>query len=320
MAAATTDLHADVTIHRILVPLDGSRLAEFVLPATVSLARHLGARVTLLHVTERGAPSSVHGDRHLTDIAESDRYLADVAARCGAAGVETETHVHPNPEGNVAQSIVAHAADLDADLIILATHGEGGARRVLFGSVAQQVLRRGSRPVLLIRPPESGAAPAIDQNGLVLRRVLVPLDGEPAAEAALPFAATLARAYRGEIALLRIVPTLSTIAGERATAAKLVPTAAAATLDYEEEVARRYLTVIADLLRAGAVGASWTVGRGDPVQGVLSQAAASGDELLIMASHGRTGLSAVLTGSVASKVVGRYAGPILLVRAPENSD
>ncbi|HLY21507.1 MAG TPA: universal stress protein [bacterium] len=317
MAAAASGVNGGVTIRRILVPLDGSRLAEWVLPPAASLARHLGARLTLLHVTERDAPPSVHGERHLTRIDESDRYLAEVAARCGAAGVETETHVHPNPEGNVTQSIVAHAADLDADLIVLATHGAGGARRALFGSVAQQVLRRGDRPVLLIRPPESGAVPPIDRNGLTLHKMLLPLDGEPAAEAALPFAGTFARAYGAEIVLLRVVPTLSTIAGERASAAKLVPTAAAATLDYEEGEAQRYLRTIADLIRAVGIGVSWAVARGDAAQGVLDEAAASGAELLIMASHGRTGLSAVFTGSVASKVVGRYAGPILLVRAPD---
>jgi nucleotide-binding universal stress UspA family protein len=182
--------------------------------------------------------------------------------------------------------------------------------------VAQQVLRRGDRPVLLIRPPESAAVPEIGQNGLTLRRVLVPLDGEPAAEAAVPFAVTLARAYRAEVALLRVVPTLSTIVGERAGAAKLVPTAAAATLEYEERDAQRYLRAIGELLRAVGIDVSWAVARGDAAQGVLNEVAASGAELLIMASHGRAGLSAVLTGSVASKVVGRYAGPVLLVRAP----
>ena len=316
MTPATADFATGITIRRILVPLDGSRLAEWVLAPAVSLARHLGAQITLLHVTERGAPSSVHGERHLTQVAESDRYLAEVAARSAAAGVETDTHVHPNPEGNVPQSIVEHAAGLDADLIVLAAHGEGGARRALFGSVAQQVLRRGDRPVLLIRPPESGAVPGIEQNGFVLRRVLVPLDGEPAAEAAVPFAVTLARAYHAEIVLLRVVPTLSTIVGERAGAAKLVPTAAAATLDYEEADAQRYLRAIGELLRAVGIGVSWAVARGDAAQGVLGEVAASGAELLIMASHGRTGLSAVLTGSVASKVVGRYDGPVLLVRVP----
>ena len=81
MTPPTADIAAGITIRRILVPLDGSRLAEWVLPPAVSLARHLGAQLTLLHVMERGAPSSVHGERHLTQIEEADRYLADVAAR-----------------------------------------------------------------------------------------------------------------------------------------------------------------------------------------------------------------------------------------------
>lgn len=313
--AAAPDLNVGTAIRRILVPLDGSRLAEWSLPPALSFARHLGAHLALLHVTERGAPTSVHGERHLTGIGESERYLAGIAARCAAAGVEAEMHVHPNPEGNVPQSIVAHAADLEADLVVLATHGAGGARRALFGSVAQQVLRRGNRPVLLIRPPESLAVPPIEPDRWTLRRLLVPLDGEPGAEAALPFAAALGRAYKAEIGLVRVVPTLSTITGERAGAAKLVPSAAAVTLDYEEGEAQRYLRTVAELVRAVGIGISWTVSRGDAAQGVVDEAARSGADLLIIASHGRTGLDAVLTGSVASKVVGRYAGPVLLVRA-----
>lgn len=313
--AAAPDLNAVIAIRRILVPLDGSRLAEWSLRPAISLARHLGAHLALLHVTERDAPATVHGERHLTELGESARYLAEVAARCTAAGVETETHVHPNPEGNVPLSIVAHAADLEADLVVLATHGAGGARRALFGSVAQQVLRRGDRPVLLVRPPESGAVPPLQPDGWTLRRLLVPLDGEPDAEAALPFAGALARAYQAEIGLVRVVPTLSTITGERASAAKLVPTAAAVNLEYEEGEAQRYLRTLAELVRAVGIGVSWAVARGDAAQGVLDEARRFGADLLVMASHGRTALDAVFTGSVTSKVVGRYAGPVLLVRA-----
>jgi nucleotide-binding universal stress UspA family protein len=255
-----------------------------------------------------------------------------VAARFLTAGVEADLHVHPNPEGNVPQSIVAHAADFRADLVVLAAHGAGDARRTMFGSVAQQVLRRGERPVLLMRPrdagpvrvaPDTSSPPGAGVQGLDVRRLIVPLDGDRPAEAALPFALTLARAYEAEIALLRVVPTLATIAGERASTAKLVPTAAAATLEYEEGEAQRYLRAVADRLRSTGAGVSWSVGRGDPAQGIVDEAAASAAErvgLLIMSTHGRTGLSAVFTGSVASKVVGRYAGPVLLVRAPADSD
>src|SRR5579885_1897483 len=181
----------------LLVPLDGSLLAECVLPTAISLGAHLRARVTLLHVMERAAPATVHGDRHLTAASEAARYLDEVARRVAAGGVVVESHVHPNLEGDVAQSIVAHAADLDADLVILATHGAGGAKRVLFGSVAQQVLRKGVRPVLLIRPPEGQASREAAPTDV--RRLLVPLDGQPPAEAALPIASVLAQAYAAEL-------------------------------------------------------------------------------------------------------------------------
>jgi nucleotide-binding universal stress UspA family protein len=307
----------DAVIRRIMVPLDGSLLAESVLTAAVSLARHLEARLTLLHVMERAAPTSVHGQRHLAAIGEAEEYLEAVAARCRARGIEVDLHVHPNPEGNVPQSIVAHAGALGADLIVLATHGAGGARRAVFGSVAQQVLRRGDRAVMLMHPREASQPDAAGAD-LELRRLLVPLDGERDAEAALPFAVTLARAYRATIDLLRIVPTLATISGERASAAKLVPTAAAASLEYEEADAQRYLGTIAERLRAAGVAVTWAVARGDAAQGVLEAASGSagGGGLVIMATHARTGLDAVLTGSVASKVIARYPGPALLVRVP----
>ncbi len=117
-------------LRHLLIPLDGSSLAESVLPLGFSLAVHLHARVTLLHVMERSARTTVHGDRHLTHAPEAEQYLAEVAARARAAGVEVGSHVHPNLEGDVAKSIVDHAADFAADLVILAPHGAGGARRV----------------------------------------------------------------------------------------------------------------------------------------------------------------------------------------------
>lgn len=304
-------------LKHLLIPLDGSRLAESVLPLGFSLASRLHAEVTLLHVMERAAPATVHGDRHLRLAPEAEQYLGEVAARARAAGVNVESHVHPNEEGDVAKSIVGHAADFAADLVILATHGAGGARRVLFGSVAQQVLSRGVRAVLLIRPPEGQAGP--DGVRPDLGRLLVPLDGQPPAEAALPIAGALAQAYGAELLLLRVVPTLATIPGERASTARLVPTATAASLEIEEDEARAYLQGVASLLVAGGLRVTATVGRGEPAQILLDGAAQAGAEMIVMATHGRTGLDAVFSGSVASRLVAKFTRPILLVRAPRDA-
>ncbi len=301
-----------VTLQRLLVPLDGSHLAECVLPAAVSLARHLHARLTLLHVMERSAPATVHGDRHLTATAEAEAYLAAVGSRC-PPGTQVDRHVHPNEEGDVARSIIGHAADLSADLIVLSTHGGGGARRVLFGSVAQQVLRGGTRPVLLIRPRDPSGTGEI--GSWTPRSILVPLDGSPSSLAALPIARATAGAYAAALHLLRIVPTLTTITGERASTARLIPTATAASLEIEEEEARKGLEAIASGVRAGGLDVRAVVGRGEPAQGVLDGALRVNADLLLMATHGRTGLDAVFSGSVASRIAGRFPGPLLLVRS-----
>src|SRR5919202_2263342 len=81
---------APATIKHLLVPLDGSRLAEAALPAATMLAERLGARVTLLHVMERHAPATVHGERHLTRAGEAEAYLNGVASRFADAGVPVE--------------------------------------------------------------------------------------------------------------------------------------------------------------------------------------------------------------------------------------
>lgn len=302
-----------VTLKRLLVPLDGSRLAECVIPIVVSLAAHLDARVTLLYVMERQTPTTVHGDRHLTGAAEADAYLMDLSARMLADGVVADRHVHPNQEGDVAKSIVDHAGDLAADLVVLATHGGGGARRVLFGSVAQQVLRRGTRPVLLVRPPETPPSAPVPFE---VRRLLVPLDGQPPAEAAVPFAATVAAAYGAEVLLVRVVPTLATLAGDRVSAARLVPTAAAASLDIEEGDARRYTGEIARRWAADGRRVTPTVVRGDPAQTLLDVAAHAPVDMVVMATHARAGLDAVFSGSVASRLARRIQAPLLFVRAP----
>jgi nucleotide-binding universal stress UspA family protein len=197
--------------------------------------------------------------------------------------------------------------------VILATHGGGGARRVLFGSVAQQVLRRGTRPVLLVRPPETpeAAAPAPFE----VRRLLVPLDGQPPAEAAMPYAAAVADAYGAEVVLVRVVPTLATLGGDRVSAARLVPTAAAASLELEEAEARRYADGVAGTWAAGTRQVAGSVLRGDPAQMVLEFASQAPVQMVVMATHGRAGLDAVFSGSAASRVAGRIPVPLLLVRS-----
>ncbi len=107
---------------------------------------------------------------------------------------------------DVAQGIVQHVDELAPDLIVMCTHGSGGLRDVLFGSIAQQVVARGTTPVVLIRPTEEGVAESFTRQ-----RLLVPLDGSPEHEGSLPAAVELGYACPAELHLVFVVPTLSTL-------------------------------------------------------------------------------------------------------------
>ena len=119
----------------ILVPLDGSRLAESALTNAVWLARKMDAQMTLVHIIEKKAPSGVHNDRHLVTPEEAPTYLQErFPAAPRSLGLRVETHVHTTEVSDVARSIAEHSAELTPDLIVMCTHGKGGHARLLFGN------------------------------------------------------------------------------------------------------------------------------------------------------------------------------------------
>lgn len=301
------------TFRKLLVPLDGSRLAEAVLPAAKLLAERFGATVSLLHVMERGAPETVHGEPHLSSVEDAEAYLERVAEQCSCRGVKVECHVHPNEEHDVVASIIQHAGEFDADLILLSAHGWGGMRDILMGSIAQQVLRRGTRPVLLVRPMATGEAPPSEAQ-----RLLVPLDRtEEHDRAVLPVVAEVAKGLGSRVHLLAVVPTLRTISNDRAAVAILTPTATREALRMEEEEARTYLERAADRLRKEKISVSIEVRRGETANCVVEAAEGAQSDLIVMATHGRAGWGAFWSGSVGSKILARIQRPMLLIRVQD---
>jgi nucleotide-binding universal stress UspA family protein len=294
----------------LLVPLDGSKLAEAVLPAVRELARRFGARVTLLHVLERAAPKTVHGESHLADAAQAEAYLAGVARDLGAEAIRVDTHVHPNVERDVVRSLVEHAVELGSDLIVLATHGNGGLRDIVVGSIAEQVLGRGRTPILLIRPEfVSGSEP------FQVRRLLVPLDGTPDSERALPLAEGMARAFQADTVLLRVVPTRGSLPGDQAAVAVMLPSATAAALEMEQAAAGDYLRRLSQSLADEGLAASEEVMRGDPTAVVLDEARRLGVDLVAMATHGKSGLEAFWSGSIGHRLSERLPVPLLILHS-----
>jgi len=221
-----------------------------------------------------------------------------------------EVHVHRPKEGDVAESVVDHAQEFGVDLVVLSTHGKSGLRGFLFGRIALQALQRGTTPVLLINPTTSAAAPPF-----TCRTILVPLDGTPAHEPALPVASWLGRAWKATLHLEIVVPTAGTLSGHEAAAGVLMPSATRAILDLAERGAEEYVERLAQTLKADGISASTHVSRGEPASSLVEAAEKVGADLVVMASHARGALDAFWSGSLTPKVVEKLRRPILLVRA-----
>lgn len=296
---------------RVLVPLDGSSLAESVLPAVAYLIEVCGAEVTLLHLVESNAPQQVHGERHLSAPDEAQRYLDDLARRLPHTA-PIAAHVHTAEVDDVARAIVAHANELGSDLIVMCTHGRGGLRTWLVGNIAQQVVGLGDTPVLLIHPPEDDGTASFS-----CRRVLVPLDGDPEHEGALIVGTELARKCASELHLLVVVPTAGALSGYRLPTARLLPGTTSVLLDISEQQAQEYLENLLTSHNWAAWVTTAEVQRGDPTEMIVRTAEKIDADLIVLATHARSQLGAFWAGSVAPRVSSKMKKPMLLVPVRE---
>jgi len=296
----------------ILVPLDGSKLAEAAIPAAVSLTNKLGAPVTLLHVMEQDAPQEIHKDRHITQADEASAYLEDIVKREFPAGGQMNWHVHTAPVKDVSASIVKHAmTEFQPDLIVMCTHGRSGVRELLYGSIAQKVVAQGMTPLLLIKPGID-AAPSFK-----LGKIIVPLDSGPVHDDSLPVTQELARAYKSDIHLLTVIPTFTTVAGEAAAASSLLPATTAALLDIEVENAAADLQAHLNELKIAGLQVTAEVARGDPATEIVNISEKLKADLIVLTTHRKTGAAAFWARSVAPNVARRTRVPILLIPLEE---
>jgi nucleotide-binding universal stress UspA family protein len=295
----------------ILVPLDGSELAEAAIPPAVVLSEKLGSEVTLLHIIEENAPQEIHGQRHLTTDQEAQKYLNTVAAERFAQGTRIKTHVHSEEVSQLARSIAVHSAEFKPDLIILCAHGEGGLHDFVVGSIPQQVIAAGLVPVLLLQPE---SAPV--KKEIHFEHFLVGLDGKPSHDTSLNLAAEFAGRMQARLHLIRIVPTLSTLGAEDAATGTLLPNATNAVLEMAEDEACDYLTEKLQALEQLGVDATAEVGRGDPAVEVVKSAVENAVDLIVLGTHGKKGMQALWAGSVAPRIVDLTRLPVLLVPVP----
>jgi nucleotide-binding universal stress UspA family protein len=288
---------------RILVPLDGSPLAERALPCAVMLASEMPAELVLFQsVPVPLECSDGEKDSRLGQLeAEAREYLAQVAGRLDRNGLRVSRVVEHGP---AAESIVDCGAD--TQLIVMATHGRSGANRWARGSVAERVLQASSTPVLMIcalQPPP--------KDGLVrCRRILVPLDGSPVAEQVLPSVISIATALDARVILLRvsIVQTSGEFQGDL-----LMPLVG--DLQTADGIAQEYLDQVASRLVDDEVRVATTVQRGAVAEVIVDYAQDHAVDLIAMCTHGQTGLGRWALGRVSDRVLRAGCRPLLLTRA-----
>jgi nucleotide-binding universal stress UspA family protein len=281
----------------LLVPLDGSPFGEQALPLAQEIARRSGAAVEVAHVHDPVA------DRLLTyytldpRVKESERaYLRSQAGPPAALPGGSATSALLN--GPVVDALREHAAAIHADLVVMTTHGRGPLSRFWLGSVADQLVRHLSIPILLVRPRDAPPDPQGEKP--VLRRVLVPLDGSALAEQILEPALALVELMGAKCCLFRVVE----------------PVGKPATLNRRQEDARAYLEQVAQPYQARSLPVHTRVAvHSHPAAAILDEAQALRIDLIALATHGRGGLKRLLLGSVADKVL-RGASIPVLVRRP----
>ena len=285
----------------ILLPLDGSPLAERALTYAATLARPSGSRIVLVKAVQAHTLPGVDPSNAQIEVtSRAEEYLKTAAARLSASDIEAECHVYYD---DPIPAILDAATRQKADLIVMSTHGRGGLSRMLYGSVADQILRRATLPVLLVPSIVEHAWPAEGPLSL-----LVPLDGSGLATEALQAAELLTGSFGSRLTLLRVVePAAYPLYGE-----------GYAYVPYDEEAeiaeAQRYLDSQAAQLSVRGAPVDTDVVVGDPARAIGEVARSKNVDVVVMATHGHGGLSRLILGSVATATLRHTTAPLLLMR------
>lgn len=290
-------------IKNILFPTDYSACAEQAFSQAAYLAERHDAALHVLHVTEPSAmllplgitEADVAADLHLP-LPPSPPPDAPVVEDEGLLTVDV-----PPLEGSVARAILAYAAEQDIDVIVMGTHGRRAVDRLLLGSVAGKVVRLAECPVLTVgpeaRPPEKG----------VVRRILAPVDFSEHARLALAYARDLASTYEAPLDVLYVIEETA-IPVPFGIEPMVVPVS-----DLEKQGREALERLVSEVGEPdGPLDVFVTVGH--PAHDIVDFAESRQSDLLVIATHGLTGIKRLLLGSVAERVVHRAPCPVFTVK------
>lgn len=289
----------------ILVPVDGSKLAERALAIAMPLAEQHGARLILFRAHELVMPLTMGGGAPVRDTALDETWRAEArsyveklakrTAKLTTAPVEAEFR-----EGRVVPTLSAYATESGAGLVVMSTHGRGGFQRFWLGSVADALVRHATVPVLLVRgtrPPAKRLA-----NAPPFVRAVVPLDGSDNAERALTAAKALFGRVHARVTLVHVVHPMSEVAGVNLKR------------DHSAEVVHDYLEPLATRTASETLEVRYEVKVDGNVARALAESAEAHDaDLIVIAGQGLSGVQRFLVGSVADKLIRTAAVPVMVV-------
>lgn len=307
---------------KALVPLDGTEVSEGIIPFVTQFARGLDIGVVLATSVEldplrEGLLNRIAGGMTATPAADALRErierdvknrLEDLADRMALEGIAAETSLRFGP---ASDSIIGMARDSGCDLIAMSTRGRGVVSSGLLGSVTYKIMHESPIPVLAITP-ERARERWDDDYGIT--QVIVPLDGSELAEAALPYATVIAQRMNMGITLARVLYLENVAYSEGYNLGDML---SAAEAEIEADT-RRYLVSQARRLREEGLDVEIEVLRGSASSEIADLARRTDHSMIALATHGRSGVSRLLMGSVAEAVVRTSGDPVLVVR-PETA-
>lgn len=302
----------------IVVPVDGSAFGELALPIALGIGCETGGEVRVVtvitpipfahHPAEGDVTAAQTEGLDLTRERARD-YLAELQKRMILSGCDVPISCHIQV-GPVVEKLVDHAREAKADLMVLTTHGLGPVRRAWLGSVADGLLRSAPCPVLAVRPREGEKA---EPKEMEFHHILVALDGSSESQEILPLAKAMAKLFNSRLTLLRVIPPPFPVPSP------YIPHAAQEfkVHEAETEAAREALEREATALAAEGLRVEVETRPGPhPAQGILEFAEEAGVDLIAMTTRGRGGVSRLVLGSVADKVIRGGTVPVLFHRAP----
>jgi nucleotide-binding universal stress UspA family protein len=288
----------------LLVPLDGSSSAEIVFPFAEEIAVNFGSVLSFVAVT---APGSYELER----ICHSylGRVREQVQTQLGNYQTDkvTKIYTHVLP-GNPADEILRYAEALDASAIIMSSRGSSNRGPWLLGSIANKVARASKRPMIIIRAAADRTA---TEQKKLFGRILVPLDGSIAGEAAIPFAEALAHSLGSELVLFYVVEPPAAWTGYGIGGAYAIPQESETTKAY----ALTYLEGVRQRLTEKRLAVTVELEYGQPADLIIDYSKAKGIDVIAISTHGRSGIDRWVFGSVTEKVLHYGDTTVLVVRA-----